>query len=65
MKFFIFERVLNMPRVLNMLVLHRVSVENGPSYMFDRVLRVPRILNMLRLEYTRVCEYAKVAQGSV
>ena len=37
-----------------MSVLHRVSVENGTSYMFDRVLSIPRILRMLGLEYTRI-----------
>ena len=34
-------------------VLHRVSVENGTSYMFDRVSSIPQILKMLGLEYTR------------
>ena len=34
-------------------VLHRVSVENGTSYMIDRVLSLPRILSMLGLDYTR------------
>ena len=35
-------------------VLHRVSGENGTSYMFDRISSIPRILRMLELEYTRV-----------
>ena len=37
-----------------MLVLHRVAIENGTSYMFDRVSSIPRILKMLGFEYTRV-----------
>ena len=43
-----------MPLVLNMPVLHRVSVENGTSYLFDGVLSFPRILRMLGLQYARV-----------
>ena len=53
-----------MPLVLNMPVLHRVSVENGTSYLFDGVLSFPRILRMLGLQYARVVNMSKVAQGS-
>ena len=45
-------------------VLHRVSVENGTSYLFDRVLRFPRILRMLGLQYASVVNMSKVTQGS-
>ena len=42
-----------MPWVLNIPVLHRVSIEKGTSYMFDRVSSIPQILSMLGFEYTR------------
>ena len=36
----VYDRVLNMTRVLNMPVLH---VENAPSYMFNRLLSIRRV----------------------
>ena len=47
-------------------VLHRVSVENGTSYMLDRGLSIPRILSMLGVEYKRVVNMPRLhTQGSV
>ena len=55
-----------MPWVLNMSVLHRVSVENGTSYMFARVLSIPQIEYSYnaRAWIYKGYKYAKVTQGS-
>ena len=52
--------------VVNMPVLHKISVENAASYMFNRFLSIPRILSMLGLEFTMAVSFtitnAKVTQ---
>ena len=49
-----------------MSVLHRVSVENGTSYMFARVLSIPQIEYSYnaRAWIYKGYKYAKVTQGS-
>ena len=44
-------------------MLHRVSIENGTSYIFDRILSNPRILRILGLEYIRVLNIPKLRRA--
>ena len=54
-----FDRVLRIPRIINMVGLEYTRVlnlKNATSYMLDRIPNIPQVLNMTGSKYVRVTQ---------